>query len=84
MERDSARRSVVKALTYRTGGVIVTSSVAWLATGQVQMAVAIGAADTAVKLALYYLHERAWNRIGFGRARSRRHRVSMPMRMEIG
>jgi uncharacterized membrane protein len=31
------------------------------------MAALVGLADATVKIALYYLHERAWDRAGFGR-----------------
>jgi uncharacterized membrane protein len=61
------RRTLAKTLTYRTLGVVVTASVAWLLTGKVAMALGIGASDTLVKIAVYYLHERLWIRIPFGK-----------------
>jgi uncharacterized membrane protein len=42
-------------------------TVVWVVTGEAKFAAAIGAADAAVKIGLYYLHERAWNRSNFGR-----------------
>jgi len=36
-------------------------------TGKFSVAAAIGMSDTAIKFAGYYLHERAWNRIRFGK-----------------
>jgi adenylylsulfate kinase len=41
--------------------------VAWALTRQAELAASIGLADTVIKLAAYYLHERAWLRIRFGR-----------------
>ena len=35
--------------------------------GRVAGALIIGLADTLVKLGIYYAHERAWDRVPFGR-----------------
>jgi len=35
--------------------------------GELRSAAAIGLADTLVKVGVYYGHERAWNRVRFGR-----------------
>jgi len=61
--RDSHLRSIAKALSYRLSGTAVTISVAWAVTGEGQFAATIGVVDTLVKIAIYYIHERAWNRI---------------------
>jgi uncharacterized membrane protein len=36
-------------------------------TGQLEFAAKIGLIDTTVKLLIYFLHERVWNKINFGR-----------------
>jgi uncharacterized membrane protein len=64
---DSHARSIAKALSWRFLATIITGCVAWFITGTVAVAVAIGLADTIVKLGIYYAHERAWNRVPFGR-----------------
>ena len=61
------RRSIVKTITYRIGGAFVTGSVAFLITGKFDFALQIGLADTLAKLVVFYLHERMWNKIPFGR-----------------
>lgn len=66
---DSHRRSIAKALSYRVLGLVITTTVALVVTGRAQFAAAIGIVDTLVKVLFYYLHERAWNRARFGRAR---------------
>ena len=50
-------------------------SVAWVVTGQLEFAATIGVADALVKLGAYYLHERAWNRVGYGRPREPEYRI---------
>jgi uncharacterized membrane protein len=41
-----------------------------MVTGRVKIALSIGLLDSIVKLGIYYAHERAWNRVSFGRAKS--------------
>ena len=65
--RESRGRSLVKAISWRVTALAVTASVVFVYTGEVRMAALVGLADATVKIALYYLHERAWDRTGFGR-----------------
>ena len=60
-------RSIVKAISYRTGGTIVTCLVAWALTGSFELAARIGVVDTVLKIAVFYIHERLWNRSNFGK-----------------
>ena len=64
---ESHARTILKAVTYRVGGLFLTSAVAWVLTRRMDMAATIGLADTAVKLVAYYLHERIWLKVKFGR-----------------
>ena len=66
---ESHARSIVKALSWRIGGLLVTFGVAWVVTGRWSTAVTLGLADTAVKLGAYYAHERLWLKVSFGRSR---------------
>lgn len=60
-------RSVAKAITWRVGGLIVTTTVVWVVTGKPALAVSIGFLDTSIKLVAYYFHERCWLKVRFGR-----------------
>lgn len=60
-------RSIVKAISWRTVGTIDTMIVSFFITGNLIMAVSIGSVEVMTKMALYYLHERAWNKTNFGR-----------------
>jgi uncharacterized membrane protein len=64
---ETRSRSVVKALTWRVLACFITSTVALLLTGQLKFAMEIGLIDTLVKLVFYFAHERAWNKINYGR-----------------
>ena len=62
-------RSVVKAISWRTVGTIDTIVVSYFVTGSLVMAASIGTIEVITKMALYYFHERAWNKISFGRVK---------------
>lgn len=64
---ESTKRSIVKSISWRLLATIITSSIALGITDQWELAAAIGLTDTIVKFFIYFAHERAWNRIDFGR-----------------
>jgi|TARA_B100001971_G_C17945665_1_gene409947 uncharacterized membrane protein len=64
---ETHKRSIVKAITWRVLAYIITASIAYLITENMMYALSIGFADTAIKLFMYYGHERLWMRIKFGR-----------------
>lgn len=65
--REKPYRSIVKSISWRTVGTIDTMMIAWLVTGKLDFAVTIGGVELFTKMFLYYLHERTWNKIRFGR-----------------
>jgi uncharacterized membrane protein len=64
---ESHYRSIIKAVTWRAGGTVVTFAVAWAVTGDLTLSAGIGILDSTVKIAAFYFHERLWNRLNFGR-----------------
>lgn len=64
---ESTRRSIVKAVSYRIVGTLTTTGIVLAVVGKLEVAAAIGLTDTIFKIVVYVLHERAWNKIAFGR-----------------
>jgi len=64
---ESHYRSLVKAITWRSGGTLVTFVIAWLLTGETTLSIGIGLLDSAVKIGAFYAHERFWNHVSFGK-----------------
>jgi len=64
---ETRRRSFAKAISWRILAAIITSCVALAMTGQLEFAAKIGLIDTSVKLLIYFLHERVWNKVNYGR-----------------
>jgi uncharacterized membrane protein len=67
---ETRRRSVVKSISWRIFAAIITSCVVYAITGKGDFAAKVGLIDTGVKLFIYFLHERVWDRIGYGRVPS--------------
>jgi uncharacterized membrane protein len=64
---DSHWRSLSKAVTWRVIGSLDTFLLSLLVTGKLSYAVSIASVEALTKIVLYYLHERAWRRIPWGR-----------------
>ena len=62
-------RSVAKTISWRTVGTLDTIIISYFITGNLVMAASIGSIEVITKMALYYFHERAWNKISFGRVK---------------
>ncbi len=60
-------RSLSKTISWRITGTIDTTIIAFFYSGNIEKAAAIGIAEVFTKIFLYYLHERIWSRIKWGR-----------------
>ena len=60
-------RSVLKAVSWRTLGTLDTFAISWFLAGRVAVAGAMAGLEIITKIAFYYLHERAWALVPWGR-----------------
>lgn len=60
-------RSLFKAVSWRLLGTIDTIVISFILSGQIKMALSIGGVELFTKIALYFFHERVWNKIRFGK-----------------
>lgn len=60
-------RSIVKSISWRVVGTLDTIIISWVITGKLAMAFSIGMVELVTKMALYFTHERVWNRIQWGK-----------------
>jgi uncharacterized membrane protein len=65
MERP--RRTLVKAIIWNINGLFVMSVVGYVMTGSIGAGGAMAVINTAIGLSLYFLYERIWSRISWGR-----------------
>ena len=66
---ESHARSIAKAVSYRVLGSSVTTLILFALTGKGTLSMVGGLADMVLKIAAYFVHERIWDRIEFGRAK---------------
>jgi adenylylsulfate kinase len=67
MQRESHKRSILKAFSYRLCGTAATSAITLAVTGRVAVALAIGGFDFLAKIAVFFFHERLWSQIRYGK-----------------
>ncbi|OGV34381.1 MAG: hypothetical protein A2020_04885 [Lentisphaerae bacterium GWF2_45_14] len=66
--KEKQLRSILKAISWRLIGTLDTIILSWIISGKISIAVSIGVFELFTKMFLYYLHERGWNRIKFGKS----------------
>ena len=67
MAPSSRWRSLIKSFTWRFVGSLDTFILSWLVTHRLRYAVSIASVEALTKIALYFVHERVWRRVAWGR-----------------
>ena len=67
---ESHARSIAKAVSYRVLGSASTVLILYALSRDIPMSLGAGALDTVVKIVMYFLHERLWARISFGKPKA--------------
>lgn len=65
--KESPQRSIMKALSWRVVATTTTMVIIYAVSGSLDWALMGGAFDVILKLILYYLHERLWINIAWGK-----------------
>ena len=65
---DSNVRSIAKTISWRITGSFSTFVISYLVLGSFLVAGSIAILQVTVNTLLYYIHERAWNKIQWGRS----------------
>jgi uncharacterized membrane protein len=69
---DKHYRSLVKAVSWRLTGSLDTLIITFLITGKLRWALTVSGVELFTKIGLYYVHERIWENLSFGRVREAR------------
>ena len=64
---ESKGRSAAKTISWRTLATLTTAIIVYILTGELVLAIAVGSIEVVAKIIIYFFHERAWNKIKFGR-----------------
>ena len=63
---ESRGRTVVKSLSWRILASATTVLIVLALTGELDIAIAIGGVEIVAKLLIFYVHERAWQKVRWG------------------
>lgn len=69
--RETHARSVGKAVSWRVLGTIATSVIVFIFTRRWGLSLFVGAMEFVSKIGLFWLHERVWDRMKYGRVETR-------------
>lgn len=64
---DRKRRSIVKTMSWRVVASLTTMTLVFIFTGKLIISLGVGISEAVIKTFLYYLHERIWGNIKWGR-----------------
>lgn len=70
MTKVTRKRHLAKAVSYRILGTLTTMLTAYAITSDVMSGVKIGVIESALKIGIYYMHERAWLKLEYGLKKS--------------
>ncbi|MCH7758836.1 DUF2061 domain-containing protein [Patescibacteria group bacterium] len=65
--QETHARSIIKGLTWRLIATTTTVILVFIFTRNLTLSLEIGILDISLKLLFYYLHERGWNMLKWGR-----------------
>ena len=67
MFRETHTRSVMKAVSWRVTGTLATTALVFLFTRRFSLSLLVGGLEFVSKIGMFWLHERVWDRLRFGR-----------------
>ena len=67
---ESQSRSIAKAFSYRVLGSATTGLIVFILTGKLNLSVGASILDVILKIGAYFVHERIWNHINYGRPKA--------------
>lgn len=70
---DSLKRTTLKALSWQLIGFVALTFISYLHTGSIEGAASLAGSSMLSGLALYFLHEKAWQKIHWGKVVPEKH-----------
>lgn len=67
LQYETKKRSFIKAFSWRMWATITTAIIVFIFTGEFTLAITVGFIEVFAKMALYFFHERLWQKISFGK-----------------
>ena len=65
--KERRMRTILKAISWRATATLITAGLVFAFTGRLSLAAQVGLLEMLLKILAYYLHERIWGQISWGR-----------------
>ncbi len=80
-DEDSRTRTIIKAVSWRVIATLTTMTIIFLFTRKIILSLGVGLVEVITKMTFYYLHERTWHKISWGK---NKHPLSgLPVKREL-
>ena len=67
MFKETKSRSIIKTISWRVLATLTTIVLVYIFIGDTTIALSVGGIEVILKMLIYFFHERAWDKIKFGR-----------------
>ncbi len=67
MYKDTNLRTILKTVSWRITATTTTVIIVYIFTGRIDTAIEVGLLEMVAKMLIYYLHERGWDKLKFGK-----------------
>ncbi|UCD14951.1 MAG: adenylyl-sulfate kinase [Candidatus Omnitrophota bacterium] len=67
MQYETHSRSIFKTVSWRVLATIITTSLVFIFTRKIEIALFVGGTEAICKMVFYFFHERVWNKLRFGK-----------------
>ncbi len=80
-DADSHTRTIIKAVSWRVIATLTTMTIVFLFTRKIILSLGVGLVEVIAKITFYYLHERTWHKVSWGK---NKHALSdFPVKREL-
>lgn len=69
--KENHSRSIAKTISWRIIATVTTVSIVYVATGDLTLSLEVGLVEVFAKLILYYIHERTWSKVRWGKTKAK-------------
>ena len=75
-------RTIVKAISWRALATLTTMTIVFLFTRRVMLSLGVGLAEVIAKITFYYVHERIWEKVSWGKSKHPLARLAVKRELE--
>jgi adenylylsulfate kinase len=67
MYKETKSRSIIKMISWRFLATLTTTILVFIFVGELEVAITVGVLEVIIKMFVYFVHERVWNSLKFGK-----------------